>query len=88
MEQPMHMITERVWCCVCSGTGQLRQFLFWKRACHICDGTGQRRIIMDERFPEDVKRRLRDDAMFGINTYAALSGRRNNSISSILPGFF
>lgn len=80
-----HLVTERVWCCVCCGTGKVRRLLFWKRDCHACEGTGRRRIIMDARFPEDIKKRLRYDAMFSANTLAALRGPGfGNSLANII----
>lgn len=80
----MHMITERVWCCVCNGSGKVSRLMFWKRDCPVCDGEGKRPIMMDARFPDDIKRQIRNDAMFSANTRAAPSGRGNNPVTQAL----
>jgi len=61
------MITEKVWCKPCSGTGEVPKLVFWHQPCPVCDGEGKRRIIMDASFPEDIKQHLRESAITGLN---------------------
>jgi hypothetical protein len=51
----------------------------------VCEGTGKRRILMDARFPDDIKQQIRASAIHpSPNLYAALTGQRNNAGVSAL----
>lgn len=81
----MQLVTERVWCCVCKGSGKLKKLWFWRRDCHVCEGSGKRRIFMGANFPDHIKTQIRADAMLSANTYAALRGPGlGNTIANII----
>lgn len=64
------LVTTKVRCCVCLGTGKAPRLIFWQRDCRVCGGAGQRDVIYDDTFPEAVKRMVLQDAEYGINQLA------------------
>ena len=81
-----HLIVEQVPCCVCSASGKVSKWRFWKRDCNVSQGTGSRSIIMDGRFPDDIKAMVRMDATYGVNRFSPSFG--NAVANSLFGGLF
>lgn len=60
--------TEKVWCCVCTGSGKVpRRKWFRTKAvdCDVCEGTGEREIIMARNLSDADKAYVRASAVTG-----------------------